>query len=145
MRVRRIQQEFEEELRKARRPSGCLGDLEQLRKTQEQLFDIVNTLRQEIEEEDSVAPARLVFKRNTLTEEYSEALQVKMSREVHQRIREAKKSEPVSIYFSNQSDIRIGQNSTILLEEDSIMLPLQKESSLDPILIQGQSKPSVGV
>ena len=42
-----------------------------------------------------------------------------MSREVHQRIREMKKGggveAPFSIYFSNQSDIRMAQNSTILL------------------------------
>lgn len=45
---------------------STLADFELLRKMQEQLFEIVNMLRQEIEEDDAQAPARLVFKRNAL-------------------------------------------------------------------------------
>lgn len=57
---------LEEGLKKAftRRESLTSVELERLRKCQEELFELVNVLGQEVEEDDPHASYRLVYKRN---------------------------------------------------------------------------------
>lgn len=61
---------FKEEARGSLRQKEDRGTLERLRKVQDQLFEVANILKQEIDPNDQRVPARLAFICSKLLDEY---------------------------------------------------------------------------